>query len=161
MVAWRDQLPLQGKPVPASNFHQTLLFLGQTSECLLMPLCELGARQSCPELHLRYDKFGAWFKPGVFFAAPSDIPAPLIDLVRQLSEGVKALGLEIEVRRYRPHVTLFRKIRKLPELNSQMPVLELVADRFVLYQSCSTRHGVEYRELASWPLTKTASQPLR
>lgn len=152
LADWRDQLPIQGKPSKPSNFHQTLVFLGQVEERYLQALCELGQQQQSEGFELSYDRFGAWFKPGVFFVAPSEQPDALLQLVDNLRVGAKALGLEVESRRYKPHITLFRKVRKLPDLDSEMPAMQMYADCFALYQSCSTKQGVEYRALQSWPL---------
>ena len=152
LAHWRDGLPIQGRPTLPSNFHQTLVFLGQVEPGYLQALLELGQRQQLAGFELNYDKFGAWFRPGVFFVAPGKLPVPLLELVDNLRVGANALGLNIESRRYKPHITLFRKVRKLPDLDSRLPAFRLRADRFALYQSCSGKNGVEYRPLETWRL---------
>ena len=64
-------------------------------------------------------------------------------------EGAR-LGIEIEKRPYRPHVTVARKA-KLP-LSTDIEAIDWSATEFVLVESISTAQGVRYNVLKRWPL---------
>jgi 2'-5' RNA ligase len=59
---------------------------------------------------LTLDTLCDWRKQQLWLARPDATPAALLDLVSQLQQHLLACGLQPEPRRYRPHVTLARKM---------------------------------------------------
>ena len=60
LVAWRDQLPWPGQPVPAANLHLTLAFLGEADQLTTTRLMAAVERQHCPPLTIALNETG-WF----------------------------------------------------------------------------------------------------
>lgn len=145
-------LALDAKPVAPENLHLTLLFLGLVAEERLEALYQLGhavAWHHAP-LSITLDKLGLFHHAQVAWMGATQPPTGLLALEHALRSGVTALGLSLEARPYRPHVSLYRKARVLPALTP--PHITLEAQALHLYESCSNPEGVRYLKLASWPL---------
>lgn len=144
-----------GRPVAAENLHITLVFLGSVT----------AERRACVEavaggirgsgFRLTLNRVGHWPKPRVLWAGPGDMPAELLALVRDLSEGLNACGFTPEARPYQAHLTLARKVsRARPGL--MMDPVAWDIDRFCLVRSLTLPEGAHYEVLASWPLAQPA-----
>ncbi|MGJ3438782.1 RNA 2',3'-cyclic phosphodiesterase [Pseudomonas sp. Je.1.5.c] len=151
IAQWRRELGLRsGKPVPAENFHLTLLFLGDVDAAQLPALCAAVDSISRPQAPLRLvlDRLQVWPRPGVLVLEAEQTPPALRQLVYALEQAALALGIARESRDYRPHLTLAREFRgQLPEAGSA-PEFFLSARHFTLYESRKGR----YWPLAQWPL---------
>lgn len=151
IARWRNALGRgAGRPVPAENFHVTMLFLGAVPVTLIPAICAAAASVKVPgrSLELTLDRLKAWPKANVLVLAPTEAPAALGRLVYALQEALRPLGLTDEYREYRPHLTLLRDWRAPEPEASVAPEFHLRADHFVLYES----HKGAYRALAQWPL---------
>jgi 2'-5' RNA ligase len=92
---------------PPERWHITLHFLGEVAAERLPALREgLQARWQGCELAL--DRAQVW-PGGIAVLEAQDVPPALEQLHRTLGAQLQALGLPVEARRYRPHVTLARK----------------------------------------------------
>ena len=156
-VRGTSQPASQPSPVSAENLHLTLLFLGHqpTSQ---IPLLSQQASQvvealALPPFAIRLDRLGLFPKARVAWMAPSQPPERLLQLEAQLRQAVMALGIPVEERPYRPHVTLLRKCQAAT--TAEVSPVELCANALHLYESRSTPDGVRYLQLASWPFTPT------
>ena len=156
-VRGTSQPASQPSPVSAENLHLTLLFLGHqpTSQ---IPLLSQQASQvvealALPPFAIRLDRLGLFPKARVAWMAPSQPPERLLQLEAQLRQAVIALGIPVEERPYRPHVTLLRKCQAAT--TAEVSPVELCANALHLYESRSTPDGVRYLQLASWPFTPT------
>lgn len=144
--------PRTGRKVRPENFHITLLFLGNvnaaTQERLIM---------TCNNLHsqtfdLEISTSGWWKKAGIFWLAPEHTPAKLTALHESLVSAAGSCRLTTQKRPYAPHITIMRKVTQAP----QHPLIKPFtwqAEDFSLMQSITHSDGVEYRELATWPLS--------
>ena len=144
-------LPPTARPSPPENYHLTLVFLGQVSPRQLPCIKRAAERIQAPAFQLQLDHLGHWPHPQVLWAAPSAPPAALERLVTDLQQQLAACGFAAEPRRYRPHVTLARRLRSLdsaPGLNN----ISWQAQQFHLYRSTPTTDGVRYQPIHSWPL---------
>jgi 2'-5' RNA ligase len=90
-----------------SSLHLTLHFLGNLPSSRLPELVR--------ELELPFDPFNltlgqsqVWSN-GIAVLQPNEVPAGLIDLQATLGESLQRLGIPIEARPYRPHVTFARR----------------------------------------------------
>ncbi len=158
-VRGTSQPASQPSPVSAENLHLTLLFLGHqpTSQ---IPLLSQQASQvvealALPPFAIRLDRLGLFPKARVAWMAPSQPPERLLQLEAQLRQAVIALGIPVEERPYRPHVTLLRKCQAAT--TAEVSPVELCANALHLYESRSTPEGVRYLQLASWRFTPQGS----
>ena len=146
-------------PVSAENLHLTLLFLGNQPMSQIPQLGQQAARvienmAICP-FSIQLDRLGLFPKAKVVWIAPSQPPEPLLQLEAQLRRAVAALGISVEERPYRPHITLLRKATSFPA--GTVAPLTLQARALHLYESRSTPDGVRYIQLASWDFAPRAS----
>lgn len=139
-----------GKPHPLANLHITLNFLGMvdsdTRDCMERAADEIVV----PPFELTLNRFGYWPRPRVMWLGCNEVPEPLALLVQRLSDAMRGCGLTPEQRPYRPHLTLLRKAKRVPQ--GEPPEFHWQAKEFVLAESASTPGGVEYRVLRRWPL---------
>lgn len=99
--------PDEARPVDDANLHLTLVFLGQVAQSQLPALTDrLAAVQSQP-FELCLDRIETW-GDGLVVLCPPRSPAGLMHLHDRLREISRDLGLPLESRAYRPHVTLAR-----------------------------------------------------
>jgi RNA 2',3'-cyclic 3'-phosphodiesterase len=143
--------------VPPGNLHLTLRFLGSLEPETLERLSGRleGVRQPPFELDLDgRGTFGPRTSPRVIWLRVKRGAEGCAALAATLETASADVGLEVEPRRFRPHVTLARARAEpgpLPEL-PEPPALEpWLVDGFVLYQSLLGREVV-YRELRRYPL---------
>ncbi|MDD2842249.1 MAG: RNA 2',3'-cyclic phosphodiesterase [Tolumonas sp.] len=137
------------KPVPAENFHLTLHFLGLQDDSILPSLYQAAAQIQSPAFTLQLDRYGLFRHAHCLWLGPQH-PAPeLCMLVEQLSSALAQLNLPISAD-YRPHITLSRNAKTLP--NQPAPTLQLPVSEFILYESVSGNHGLQYRPLQHWSL---------
>ena len=158
-VRGTSQPASQPSPVSAENLHLTLLFLGHqpTSQ---IPLLSQQASQvvealALPPFAIRLDRLGLFPKARVAWIAPSQPPEPLLQLETRLRAALTAVGIGVEERPYRPHVTLLRKCQAAT--TAEVSPVELCANALHLYESRSTPEGVRYLQLASWRFTPQGS----
>ncbi|WP_447741026.1 RNA 2',3'-cyclic phosphodiesterase [Pseudomonas laurentiana] len=151
LAQWRRGLNLRsGKPVPAANFHVTLLFLGDVDAAQVPAICaavdQLALPATAPRLLL--NRLQVWQRAGALVLEAQLTPPPLLQLVYGLQQALLPLGVEAASREYRPHLTLSREYRGQPPEASSAPEFYLAARHFTLYES---RKGA-YWPLAQWPL---------
>lgn len=150
LAQWRRGLGLrQGKPVPADNFHVTLLFLGDVDTAQVPAICASVDRLVRPGavVRLPLDRLQAWPRAKALVLAPQQAPAALLQLVYALQQALLAQGV-VPGREYRPHLTLARDFTGPPPEAATAPEMLLVARHFTLYESRKGR----YWPLAEWPL---------
>ncbi|MDR6711126.1 2'-5' RNA ligase [Pseudomonas hunanensis] len=148
---WRRDLALRsGKPVPADNFHLTLLFLGNVDAAQVPALCAAvdAIKRPAAPLRVVLDQLQVWPRPGILVLEAQQTPPALRQLVYALEQAALALGIAQEKREYRPHLTLSRDFPgQVPEAATAADFY-LTARHFTLYESRKGR----YWPLAQWPL---------
>jgi 2'-5' RNA ligase len=150
VCSWRDRAGLGGRPVGQANLHLTLAFLGSQPETVLDDLRHVGGSLHADAFLLRLEQLRS-IGHGFACLVPTQIPPPMSLLVEQLHAGLSVHGFALDSRPFLPHLTLSREARINPQ--SKPPAFEWRVERFGLYLSENTAHGVRYRELSSWPLT--------
>lgn len=153
-----------GRPVPRDNLHLTLAFLGdQPGEALEELHAELEMlRLPGPELN-----FGGlgWIGPGKVQSLAVEVEpvADLLALQAEVARRARRLGMAVERRPFRPHVTLVRFRRHISPgeedalhiFLANPPVVTDAPCRAVSFSlQCSTLSGAgaRYETLASYPL---------
>ncbi len=151
LARWqRDHLPAQARPTHVADLHLTLHFLGQVEEDRLESLRVLGRQQRFEPFELILDRIGHWRRPRVLWVGPSEIPQPLAGLYGALGKGLTELGFELDPRPFAPHVTLARKVARLPEALAFTPLRWQVSE-WALVESRAGDRPL-YHPLERWAL---------
>lgn len=154
---------VDGQAVRKANFHVTLAFLGRVPEGAVKRLIEIGGEGGYPMLDLGFDRVEYWPRPKVIVAMPAEVPAAGVEMVDRLWERIVPLGFEREHRPWRPHLTLVRRVRRLPldgpalAVVRQPPTGDCARWSLALVESLTQTDGVHYHPLAEWPLRGDAS----
>jgi len=80
------------------------------------------------------------------------MPDALVTLATELRDGAIECGVQMDMRPYNAHVTLMRKIARLPEGLVIRP-FSWVANHFVLIESTTRPEGVRYKVVKEWGLS--------
>lgn len=137
--------------IPDRNLHLTIEFLGQVDESRIKTLIETASQVTIPCFSLLIDSSGWWKPARVAWLAPGSVPGELLELYRQLHLRAIELGLTVQERPYRPHITLARKVNALDALKFEHVVWNV--QDFCLVESNTLPEGVEYQVIQYWPLT--------
>jgi 2'-5' RNA ligase len=137
-----------GRPVPASNLHLTLAFLGQQSDSLLPVLRAMPERWADFDCPLQFDRLGYFRGPRIAWAGMSNVPQALVALHGALAAALTEAGVKLggEQDSFVPHVTLLRNA--LPPQQSEITPLVWRAQSVVLVESIAQPDGSQYRVLA-------------
>lgn len=133
-----------GRLVPAPNLHLSLAFVGAVSGVHLECLRMRARRVVAPEITLCLEHFGHFAHAEVLWIGPQTVPVELSELVAQLTAVVSACGVAPDTRPYVPHVTLARRVRRLP-LTLELTPVAWRARGFALMESMRAPHGTMYR----------------
>ena len=108
---------------------------------------------------LRFDALEYWSKPKILCATAADdiAAAPARVLAQRLGEGALAAGFTPDIKPFRPHLTLVRKVRAarasaLTWPQTLEPGFVLRCEKFALMQSRPGERGSIYSVVESWPL---------
>ena len=133
--------PAQARRTRPERLHVTVHFLGQVASDLLPALRhQLAVAWTGCELLL--DRPVVW-PGGIAVLEASVVPQPLADLHGELAARLRGLGVPVEERRYRPHVTLARKASGARPPASTAPVCWRAGPGFALVQSRPGGRGYE------------------
>ena len=146
--------------VPAENMHITLHFLGEISADVVNDVhAELST--------FRFQSFELTTAGVNWFGTPRSVRllfsevephAQIVDLHRRTTGLLKKCGLEIERRKFRPHITLARMKAVTPErfahyleAHAIMRLGPILIDRLILFESYRNSTGSVYKALATYP----------
>jgi len=153
IVQWRElTFGKFAKSIAAENLHMTMCFIGDVSSQQEQQLIELAGQLETHIVNMDFTYLGVFSKPGVLYIAPSDDSIAASNLATQLKKIASTLSIRTDKRRFSPHVSLFRKVKHLPEIQ-HMPLFKVVFSDLVLYKSILGAKGVTYHQIASWPLS--------
>lgn len=113
-------------------------------------------------LEIAFDHLEHWRAAQLLCAMPANPPTPVVALARRLRDGLSASGFAPDLKSswsvgvdlakpFRPHVTLARKVHRLPCAMEIAPVAWSFAD-FVLVDSKTLPEGSIYTVLERFPL---------
>ncbi|HKJ70553.1 MAG TPA: RNA 2',3'-cyclic phosphodiesterase [Gammaproteobacteria bacterium] len=143
----------RARRVAAGNLHATLAFLGEVDAQARACAEAAAGRVSAAPFTLSIDRLGYWSRRGLLWAGPDSQPPAVEALAADLGEALAAdCGFERERRPFRAHVTLARKVAKMPGRVAIEPLAWPVA-RFVLVASELGPGGASYTIVGEWPLT--------
>jgi 2'-5' RNA ligase len=143
------------RPVPAANFHLTLVFLGSVPRSRLQAVEDAAwsCERSAQRVQLVLDGIEYWRRPQVLCATASETPAAAARLVDSLGAALTAGGFAPDLKLpYRAHVTLARKVRRAARVPPIAP-RTWTFDSFALVESRTRPEGSDYTVVASYPLS--------
>jgi RNA 2',3'-cyclic 3'-phosphodiesterase len=149
-----------GRPVPGANVHLTLAFLGSVPQTRAAELSDIARRtaagfpREAVPLRLTLERL-AHFGQAQVLAADATRDAPLEDvqaLARALAAETAAAGFSPDLKPFRPHVTVARKVTRAPRSSAMRPV-EWRFDSFALIESRTLETGPVYSVVESYALS--------
>ena len=150
--------------VAPENFHVTLCFAGEVQGGVMRDLEEELSDASGPKFPVTLcgvDQFSSGKQPRALVALVERSDR-LERLQQKVSTITRHCGIEVERRKFRPHITLARfrngaetghHIAQFMASHSTFQAGPWLADHFALYSSRQNRSGSVYREEAAYDLT--------
>jgi 2'-5' RNA ligase len=140
-----------GRAVPMENLHVTLAFVGAVPPERVESVLAVGAGLKGAPCELTLEALECWPPAGVLVLAARRCPPELALLHYHLAAALAHAGFEVEAERFRPHVTLARKVVQAPVL-AQVPPLTWRVREVALLASDTSGKTSRYTVLATWPL---------
>lgn len=137
------------------NLHLTLNFLGESTR--VAAVWQAMEKVSRPAFQLRVKGLGRFRRSGgdLWWAGVEPCP-PLLQLQKELADGLRTAGFSLEDRDYRPHLTLGREVVLSdgvdPRQLELLPETEMRVRRVSLMRSDRLNGRLTYTELFSHPL---------
>jgi len=150
---------LEAQRVPPENFHATLCFIGAVAEERLPQLISAAGRIRGRQATLRFDALEYWRIPRIICATAGEdrVSTPACELAVRLAAATVEAGFTPDIKPFRAHVTLARKVHSATAAKCEWPrallqPLRVVCDRFLLMRSDRGDSGSIYSVVHSWPL---------
>jgi 2'-5' RNA ligase len=151
-----------GRPVPEASLHVTLSFLGSVPEPRIPVLSEIARRTAgsppadCVPLGLILEGFEHWAKAQILAvvtpaAAPGAPPSGAASLAARLNGETASAGFSPDLKPFRAHVTVARKVARTPRPAAMRPV-QWSFEAFALIESRTLPSGPAYSIVESYTL---------
>jgi len=119
LISLRDELrsgSARGNFSLPENLHLTLAFLGECGEKQADYIKAVMDAAEFPAFGLTIERTGRFRRDGgdIWWAGVRDNKI-LLDLQKNLADGLRAKGFELDSRRYSPHITLGREVVTIAE----------------------------------------------
>ena len=154
--------------VPDSNLHVTLAFLGSVPEPRISDLAAIARRVAdsgvaAQPLRVSFDHVEYWKKAQVFCAVPSDARTAhdAGSLAAALQADLLAAGFAPDLKPFRAHVTLARKVPRRSDWKLYLHPVSWRFTGFGLIESRTTAEGALYSVVESWLLARAPSKANR
>ncbi|QJW84309.1 RNA 2',3'-cyclic phosphodiesterase [Ramlibacter terrae] len=137
--AGRWQWPEAARRTANDRLHVTLHYIGDVPMAGL-PRLQQALPRGWEGCTLRLDHAEVW-RGGIAVLEALQVPAPLAGLHARLADVLRAQGLRVEERRFRPHVTLARHAQGARPPDGFEPLAWQVAPRYLLVRSLPGGRG--------------------
>ena len=155
---WRQKaLPPFPHPVPAANFHVTSVFLGSIENHQLDDISRAIEKCEFDPVSITFNTLGFWSKPKILWLGSEHIPEEATNLAESLTTIAKQAGIQVQERKYIPHVTLVRKVHQEAPAPLFPPDFTCQFDKLHLFESVSGKKGVHYPSRLQWPMMRFRS----
>ncbi len=144
------------------KLHLTVTFIGDVDGGLARGVVDALAELRAPAFELELAGVGVFpprGKPRVLWVGVREAE-PVRELKRRVDRLLTPLGIELERRKYTPHVTLARlkrtparRVAEYIQAHALYSCLPFRVDAVRLYSSVLSRSGSKYRVEAAFPLT--------
>ncbi len=145
----QNKLTCGGRMIPREQFHVTLAFLGQQAPETIPELCAIAARLHLEPCTLVLDRLGTFRRVSVLWLGSSVMPAALRDFHQALLAELEQAGFGIGRKAWKPHLTLYRRLRNRPGIMETIAVSWRL-NQFSLMESINVKGGVEYCRQRQW-----------
>ncbi|WP_146590101.1 RNA 2',3'-cyclic phosphodiesterase [Puniceibacterium confluentis] len=160
LEALQNRLPF-GRHVPAENLHLTLAFLDEQPPDSLEEIHATLEALSAPAFTLTLSGLDGY--GGQALAINAEHSPGLRELHNRIRSRLHGLGLQLDRRRFRPHVTLARlpaqprpdqqdRLAKFLAAEATVKLPDIPIRSFALYSSRLHPTGAEHEELWRYPL---------
>lgn len=140
-----------GRPIPADNYHLTLLFLGSTvSDADEEKALEAAESVSAVPFEFTLDIAQSFQEANVWWLGPRNPPKELMELRQNLYRAVADQGIPLDRNRFIPHVSVYRGNQKLPP--TQIKPFTWASAHFALMRSHIEPQGSRYEVVRTLPL---------
>lgn len=154
LAAW--QPPLQqlvgGRIMRSETLHATLVFVGKIEQTRLTALHQAAGEIASANFSVCFDTARYWGHNHIIYAAPSQVPSPLLQLVAALEKSLMRHHVKFDAHEYKAHVTLLRNAHWTDRALPNMAPASWQVREFVLVQSLRQAEGTAYQVLARFPL---------
>jgi 2'-5' RNA ligase len=148
----RTHLPADAKRVAPEEWHVTLEFLGVVPETARPSIERLLADFPSQPEPLVLDRLEYWPDSRAGVLVPARVPTALHDAQAWLRTELQALGLRVDDRPFRPHLTLYRG-EKAPAGEGPVPPIVWPLRRVALVESSPAVGSPRYLELSAQELS--------
>ena len=137
-----------GRAVPQQNLHLTLAFLGQVPPARTSELTALTRRVAAGGAHgvaalaLQFERLAYWYEPQILCAL-SAAAAPVAALAAALQGEAGAAGFFPDLKPFRAHVTVARKVTRAAP-STELPSVRWACAQFALVESRTAATGAVY-----------------
>lgn len=155
--------------VEADNFHMTLSFIGEVDENVAADIDDALAGISAPAFDVTFQDFGTFghgSKLTSLWIGIANQPA-LRHLHQKVDTALMHAGLELQRRKFKPHVTLARLKGVSQERLGQFfidyndfEIKSVAIDHFTLFLSHLSQNGAHYEIMSRYDLTQGENQKL-
>jgi 2'-5' RNA ligase len=158
-----------GRAVPVAKLHLTLVFLGAVPEGRIPELAAIARKiaiafpAAVTPLQLTFNRLEHWLKPQILCALPAERAEPVaaatsaIHATAALAEALRIqlvdVGFAPDLKPFRAHVTLARKVRR-PRGGLEIEASLWSCRQFSLVESRTEAGGALYSVLDSWLLAR-------
>ena len=143
------RLDLPARQVPARNLHLTLAFLGNVETARIPELLTIGSGLGFSPCTLVLNRFGSFPRSGVGWLGSDQLPGALVSFQNVLASRLIEHGFRVDARRWQPHVTLYRNLRK-PCGRMSIEAVCWTINGYCLMKSTHTETGLVYDPLGQW-----------
>lgn len=158
-AAVREQLAIAAAPlitdlrhpvIPGENYHLTIAFLGAVSPATVPDIVATARGVRFAPFELVLEQGGYWQRARIAWLAPAGCPLSLATLVDDLWNKLAGLGLALDSRQFRPHITLARDADPVASVQL-VPRLRWPVQSFALLESTPGSAGSVYTVLEEFP----------
>jgi 2'-5' RNA ligase len=132
--------------VSIANYHLTIAFLGAVSSATVPDIVATARGVRFAPFDVVLEQGGYWQRARIAWLAPAGCPQSLATLVDDLWNKLAGLGLALDSRQFRPHLTLARDIDEVASVQL-VPPLRWRVQSFALLESTPGSAGPVYTVL--------------
>lgn len=149
--AWAvaQQAYVRGRHVPERNLHVTLLFVGELPSTQRPQLIEAFSAVQGSAFDITLDRREVT-RRGIAWLGMTRVPSKLRQLHADVTSVCEELGVDLEQRPLRPHMTLARRAR--PQRPAIVEPIAWRVEDFTLVRSVRGEEGILYENLHRWAL---------